>query len=194
MLFYATVPLGIFSNVIVKLQQIGHFETSSSSSQTFATDISQLTLIAPLAAFPPVHTRARARVQELERIAEGLNMTDEQQRAFMLKASMKKLSSSTTLPKRAPRDRVKEAVNDRVFASEKGFLQNSAVSRSHFRHWLRWLCLSLSVFPFALTLRFSRGNSPVRCAFLVFGRGLDQKQQRQEKNDTRVKDNNIHCG
>ncbi|CAM9463272.1 unnamed protein product [Scytosiphon promiscuus] len=71
--------------------------------------------------------------QELERIAEGLNMTDEQQRAFMLKASMKKLSSSTTLPKRAPRDRVKEAVDERVFGSEKGFMKNSAAFKNRMK-------------------------------------------------------------
>ncbi|CAM9741201.1 unnamed protein product [Ectocarpus fasciculatus] len=53
-------------------------------------------------------------------------MSDEQQRAFMLQASMKKLSSTSRLPKRPPPDRVKEALNERVFGSEKGFLQNSA--------------------------------------------------------------------
>lgn len=54
-------------------------------------------------------------------------MSDEQQRAFMLQASMKKLSAASRLPKRPPPDRVKEVLNERVFASEKGFLQNSAV-------------------------------------------------------------------
>ncbi|CAM9679444.1 unnamed protein product [Ectocarpus sp. 8 AP-2014] len=53
-------------------------------------------------------------------------MSDEQQRAFMLQASMKKLSAASRLPKRPPPDRVKEVLNERVFASEKGFLQNSA--------------------------------------------------------------------
>lgn len=57
-------------------------------------------------------------------------MSDEQQRAFMLQASMKKLSAATALPRRAPSSRVKEAVSERVFASEKGFLKNSAVSSS----------------------------------------------------------------
>ncbi|CAM9744168.1 unnamed protein product, partial [Hapterophycus canaliculatus] len=60
-------------------------------------------------------------------------MTDEQQRAFMLKASMKKLSSTTALPKRAPRDRVKEAIDERVFASEKGFMQNSSAFKSRMK-------------------------------------------------------------
>ncbi|CAB1111382.1 unnamed protein product [Ectocarpus sp. CCAP 1310/34] len=64
--------------------------------------------------------------QELQRITEELNMSDEQQRAFMLQASMKKLSAASRLPKRPPPDRVKEVLNERVFASEKGFLQNSA--------------------------------------------------------------------
>ncbi|CAN0560964.1 unnamed protein product, partial [Ectocarpus sp. 12 AP-2014] len=64
--------------------------------------------------------------QELQRITKELNMSDEQQRAFMLQASMKKLSAASRLPKRPPPDRVKEVLNERVFASEKGFLQNSA--------------------------------------------------------------------
>lgn len=68
-----------------------------------------------------------ARAQELERIAQGMNLSDEQQRAFMLQASMRKLSAATTVPKRKPPSRVKEAINERVFASEKGFLSNSAV-------------------------------------------------------------------
>lgn len=66
--------------------------------------------------------------QELEKMARGLNLSDEQQRAFMLKASMKKLSSATTLPSRKRKTPVEEAVDDRVFASEKGFLKNSKVT------------------------------------------------------------------
>lgn len=61
-------------------------------------------------------------------MARGLNLSDEQQRAFMLKASMKKLSSATTLPKRKQKTPAQEAVDDRVFASEKGFLKNSKVT------------------------------------------------------------------
>lgn len=61
-------------------------------------------------------------------MARGLNLSDEQQRAFMLKASMKKLSSATTLPSRKRKTPVEEAVDDRVFASEKGFLKNSKVT------------------------------------------------------------------
>ncbi len=62
-----------------------------------------------------------------------MNLSDEQQRAFLLQASMKKLSAATTVPRRAPPGPVKEAVTDRVFASEKGFLSNSAVSFFGFR-------------------------------------------------------------
>lgn len=61
-------------------------------------------------------------------MARGLNLSDEQQRAFMLKASMKKLSSATVLPKRKRKTPVEEAVDERVFASEKGFLKNSEVT------------------------------------------------------------------
>lgn len=78
---------------------------------------------------PPATTN----VQELERISQELNMSDEQQRAFMMKASMKKLAKATTLPRRQPRNPVKEAVKERVFQSEKGFLQNSKVRATLFR-------------------------------------------------------------
>lgn len=65
--------------------------------------------------------------QELERIADELNMSDEQQREFMLKASMKKLSAATALPKREPQHPAADAVSERIFSSEKGFLKNSEV-------------------------------------------------------------------
>lgn len=65
--------------------------------------------------------------QELERITEGMHLSDEQQNAFMLQASFKRLTAATTLPKRAPPSRLKEAIDDRVFASEKGFMKNSKV-------------------------------------------------------------------
>lgn len=65
--------------------------------------------------------------QDLERIAQELDMSDEQQRSFMMKASMKKLAKATTLPRGEPRNPMKEAMKERVFQSEKGFLQNSKV-------------------------------------------------------------------
>eukprot|EP00903_Cladosiphon_okamuranus_P011300 g10655.t1 len=71
--------------------------------------------------------------QELEGIARELNLSDEQQRTFMLQASINKLSAATALPRRVPSSRVKEAVNERVFASEKGFLKNSAAFQSKLR-------------------------------------------------------------
>lgn len=61
-------------------------------------------------------------------MARELNLSDEQQRAFMLKASMKKLSSVTTIPTRKRKSPAEEAVDERVFASEKGFLKNSKVT------------------------------------------------------------------
>lgn len=55
-------------------------------------------------------------------------MSDDQQRAFVLKASMKQLSSAMAPPKRKPVDPAKEALQERVFASEKGFRDSSEVS------------------------------------------------------------------
>lgn len=46
----------------------------------------------------------------------------------MMKASIKKLADATTLPKRARNnDPVREALRERVFEEETGFLQNSEV-------------------------------------------------------------------
>lgn len=70
-------------------------------------------------------------VQELDRIADELNMTDEQQRAFIMKATMKEFDKAMALPRRTRPSPVEDAMTERIFATEKGFLKNSDVSFYH---------------------------------------------------------------